>query len=144
MGYYTLGMAQELSVIVSDEDRVRLEAIVGERNRLLRHTQRARIVLLSAGASRPLPCVPVKVVSRSSGVCDWWRTEMITVYGAPPTRALRVVWMLEEMGLEYEIRQVDFAKRFEDTEFLAASPAGSIPGERTASERNERTASERN
>jgi len=68
------------------------------------------------------------VVSRSSGACDWWRTEMITVYGAPPTRALRVVWMLEEMGLEYEIRQVDFAKRFEDAEFLAASPAGSIPG----------------
>ena len=53
---------------------------------------------------------------------------MITVYGAPPTRALRVVWMLEEMGLEYEIRQVDFAKRFEDAEFLAVSPAGSIPG----------------
>src|SRR5947207_547604 len=55
-------------------------------------------------------------------------TEMITVFGAPPTRALRVVWMLEEMGLEYEIRPVDFAKRFEDAEFLAASPAGSIPG----------------
>ena len=53
---------------------------------------------------------------------------MITVYGAPPTRALRVVWMLEEMGLEYEIRQVDFAKRLEDAEFLAVSPAGSIPG----------------
>src|ERR1051326_8367743 len=53
---------------------------------------------------------------------------MITVYGAPPTRALRVVWMLEEMGLEYEIRPVDFGRRFEDAEFLAASPAGSIPG----------------
>jgi glutathione S-transferase len=53
---------------------------------------------------------------------------MITVYGAPPTRALRVIWMLEEMGLEYEIRPVDFAKRFEDAEFLAASPAASIPG----------------
>jgi len=39
-----------------------------------------------------------------------------------------VIWMLEEMGLEYEIRPVDFAKRFEDAEFLAASPAGSIPG----------------
>jgi glutathione S-transferase len=53
---------------------------------------------------------------------------MITVYGAPPTRALRVIWMLEEMGLEYKIRPVDFAKRFEDAEFLAASPAGAIPG----------------
>ena len=53
---------------------------------------------------------------------------MITVYGAPPTRALRVIWMLEEMSLEYEIRPVDFPKRFEDAEFLAASPAGSLPG----------------
>ena len=52
---------------------------------------------------------------------------MITVYGAPPTRALRVLWMLEEMGLPYEVRPVDFAKRFEDAEFLAASPTGSIP-----------------
>jgi hypothetical protein len=41
-------MAQELSVIVSDEDRARLQAIVCDRNRLLKHTQRARIVLLSA------------------------------------------------------------------------------------------------
>jgi glutathione S-transferase len=52
---------------------------------------------------------------------------MITVYGAPPTRALRVLWMLEEMGLEYEVRPVEFAKRFEDAEFMAASPTGSIP-----------------
>jgi len=47
-------MAQEFSVIVSDEDRVRLEAIVGDRNRLLKHTQRARIVLLSAERHRRL------------------------------------------------------------------------------------------
>lgn len=52
---------------------------------------------------------------------------MITVYGAPPTRALRVLWMLEEMNLPYEIRPVDFQKRFEDKEFMAISPAGSVP-----------------
>lgn len=52
---------------------------------------------------------------------------MITVFGAPPTRALRVLWMLEEMGLDYEVRPVDFAKRLEDAEFLAVSPAGSMP-----------------
>jgi glutathione S-transferase len=52
---------------------------------------------------------------------------MITVYGAPPTRALRALWMLEEMGLAYEVRHVDFSKRFEDAEFMAASPTGSIP-----------------
>ena len=52
---------------------------------------------------------------------------MITVYGAPPTRALRVLWMLEEMGLSYEVHPVDFATRFEDAELLAASPTGALP-----------------
>lgn len=53
---------------------------------------------------------------------------MITVYGAPPTRAMRVVWMLEEMGLPYEVKPIDFAKRMEDAEFLEASPTGAFPG----------------
>jgi glutathione S-transferase len=53
---------------------------------------------------------------------------MITVFGAPPTRAMRVVWMLEEMGLDYEIRLVDFPNRFKDKEFLSVSPAGFMPG----------------
>ena len=52
---------------------------------------------------------------------------MITVFGTPPTRALRVLWMLEEMGLAYEIRLVDFAQRHDDAEFLEASPTGSMP-----------------
>jgi hypothetical protein len=41
-------MAQELCIIVSDEDRAHLEAIIGCRNRPLKYVQRARIVLLSA------------------------------------------------------------------------------------------------
>ena len=41
-------MAQEVSVIVSDDDRVRLEAIVKARNHSHKHVQRAQIVLLSA------------------------------------------------------------------------------------------------
>ena len=41
-------MAQEVSVIVSDDDRVRLEAIVKERNHSHKHVQREQIVLLSA------------------------------------------------------------------------------------------------
>ena len=52
---------------------------------------------------------------------------MITVYGAPPTRAMRAIWMLEEMGLPYEVRRVDFAKRLEDADFLEVSPTGSFP-----------------
>ncbi|MBV8523412.1 MAG: glutathione S-transferase family protein [Acetobacteraceae bacterium] len=53
---------------------------------------------------------------------------MITVYGRPPSRSMRVIWMLEEMGLPYEVRPIDFAKRHEDKEFLDASPTGSFPG----------------
>jgi glutathione S-transferase len=52
---------------------------------------------------------------------------MITVYGAPPSRALRVCWMLEELNIPYEVRPIDFPKRFEDKEFMSVSPAGAIP-----------------
>ena len=51
---------------------------------------------------------------------------MITVYGAPPTRSLRVLWMLEEMGLSYEVRPVDFATREQDAEFTAINPAAAF------------------
>jgi glutathione S-transferase len=51
----------------------------------------------------------------------------ITVFGRPPTRALRVIWMLEEMGLAYRVRPVDFLTSAKDPEFLAANPAGLIP-----------------
>lgn len=53
---------------------------------------------------------------------------MIIVYGTPPTRSLRVVWMLEEMELPYEVRAIDFGKRLENAEFMEASPTGSFPG----------------
>jgi glutathione S-transferase len=52
---------------------------------------------------------------------------MITVYGQPPTRALRVIWMLEEMGVPYQVKAVDFAARAEDTDFIDANPVGSLP-----------------
>jgi transposase len=61
-------MVQELSVISSDEDRVRLEAIVGDRNRLLKQTQRARIVLLSA---ERLPVLQVAVRAGVSRPVVW-------------------------------------------------------------------------
>ncbi|MES2340380.1 MAG: glutathione S-transferase family protein [Pseudomonadota bacterium] len=51
---------------------------------------------------------------------------MITVYGEG--RGFRVVWLLEEMGLPYRLRDVDLLKGVEnDPEFLAINPAGFIP-----------------
>lgn len=53
---------------------------------------------------------------------------MIKLYGTPPTRVLRVIWLLNELGLEYEIHPVDLLKgeaRRED--FLALNPAAKVP-----------------
>ena len=51
---------------------------------------------------------------------------MITVWGEG--RGLRVVWLLEEMGLPYRLRDVDLLKGVEnDSEFLAVNPCGYIP-----------------
>ena len=51
---------------------------------------------------------------------------MITVYGEG--RGFRVVWLLEEMGLPYRLRDVDLLAGAEnDPEFLAINPAGFIP-----------------
>jgi len=51
---------------------------------------------------------------------------MITVWGEG--RGFRVVWLLEEMGIPYRIRQVDLLAGVEnDPEFLSINPGGFIP-----------------
>ena len=55
-------MAQEVSVIVGDDDRARLEVIVKDRNQRRKHVQRAQIVLLSADR------LPVAQVARRASV----------------------------------------------------------------------------
>ena len=55
-------MAQTVNVIVCAEDRERLHAIIGDRNRPLKHIQRAKIVLFSAER------FPVLEVARRAGV----------------------------------------------------------------------------
>lgn len=55
---------------------------------------------------------------------------MIAVYGSFPTRSLRVMWALEELGIDYEMRPVDLRKRMEDPEFIAINPSGFLPAMR--------------
>ena len=55
-------MAQEVSVIVGDDDRARLEVIVKDRNQRRKHVQRAQIKLLSAYR------LPVAEVARQASV----------------------------------------------------------------------------
>ena len=51
---------------------------------------------------------------------------MITVFGEG--RGFRVVWLLEEMGLAYRLRQVDLLAGVEhDAKFLAINPGGFTP-----------------
>ncbi len=51
---------------------------------------------------------------------------MITVFGEG--RGFRVVWLLEEMGLPYQLRPVNLLAGVEnDPEYLAINPAGFIP-----------------
>ncbi len=56
------GMAQTVNVIVPAEDRERLLAIFGDRNRPLKHVQRAKIILSSAER------LPVVEVARQAGL----------------------------------------------------------------------------
>jgi glutathione S-transferase len=51
------------------------------------------------------------------------------LYWCPRTRAVRVVWILEELGAEYERIPVDIRdpEGRRDPEFLATSPLGKVP-----------------
>lgn len=50
---------------------------------------------------------------------------MITLYFAPRTRAVRVRWLLEELGLPYELRRVPF--RPPSKVFAQDTPLGKFP-----------------
>ena len=53
---------------------------------------------------------------------------MLRLYGTPQTRTFRPLWMLEELGIPYELVRADFANG--DTrspEFLKINPNGHVP-----------------
>lgn len=53
---------------------------------------------------------------------------MMKLYGAPPTRALRVIWLLNELGLEYEMLPVDVLQgENQQQDFLTLNPAAKVP-----------------
>lgn len=50
------------------------------------------------------------------------------LYGFPPTRSIRVLWTLRELGVEHEFVSVDPGKgEHRRPEFLAMNPAGKLP-----------------
>ena len=50
---------------------------------------------------------------------------MIKVYHAPRTRSIRILWLLEELGLPYTIEKVAFAPQ--PMPFAQATPFGKVP-----------------
>lgn len=50
------------------------------------------------------------------------------LYYAPQTRAFRILWMLEELEVPYELERVDLAQREQKSErYLALNPMGKVP-----------------
>jgi glutathione S-transferase len=52
---------------------------------------------------------------------------MIKLYGIPRSRAIRVLWMLEELGVPYENVKVDFIDDVRKPEYLKINPNAHIP-----------------
>lgn len=52
---------------------------------------------------------------------------MITVFGGQTSRSIRVVWLMEEMGLDYQISQVNMLDEGDFAALRAVNPAGYIP-----------------
>lgn len=63
-------------------------------------------------------------------ICLFNPTElaMIKLYGTPPTRALRAIWLLNELGLDYEMHPVSIVdSENRQPDFLALNPAAKVP-----------------
>lgn len=53
---------------------------------------------------------------------------MIKVYHATNTRSIRVIWLLEELGIPYEIEKLSFAEpKIKSAAYLAIHPLGQVP-----------------
>jgi glutathione S-transferase len=52
---------------------------------------------------------------------------MITLYHCDAARSFRPLWMLEEMGLSYELKMLPFPPRVLAKDYLALNPLGTIP-----------------
>lgn len=53
---------------------------------------------------------------------------MLTIYGSPKSSAGRCFWTLEEVGLEYSTKSIDFqAKEHKSPEYLKINPNGKVP-----------------
>ena len=53
---------------------------------------------------------------------------MIKVYFASKTRAVRIIWLLEELNLPYELHRLNFSpKDLKSEEYRKVHPLGRVP-----------------
>ncbi len=52
---------------------------------------------------------------------------MIRLHHCPQTRSMRTLWLLHELGVEFEVVLHAFDKSLRDPEYLSLSPAGRVP-----------------
>ena len=52
---------------------------------------------------------------------------MVTLYQSTNSRSLRVLWLIEELGLPYQLESVEFPPRARSPSFLALNPLGTVP-----------------
>ena len=53
---------------------------------------------------------------------------MIALYHSPRTRSLRVLWLLEELGIPYELRTLAFtSESLKNPDYLRVHPLGKVP-----------------
>jgi glutathione S-transferase len=52
---------------------------------------------------------------------------MVTIYHAPNARSLRVLWVLEEMGVKAEVKSLPFPPRRLQPDYLSVNSAGTVP-----------------
>ena len=53
---------------------------------------------------------------------------MIQLYGNDRSRATRNIWMLEELGIDYERKMIDHVSgETKRTDFIAINPGGKVP-----------------
>ncbi len=52
---------------------------------------------------------------------------MIVLHHCPQTRSMRSLWLLHELGVDFEVVEHAFDKSLRDPAFLAVSPAGRVP-----------------
>ncbi|MEL6913276.1 MAG: glutathione S-transferase family protein [Pseudomonadota bacterium] len=52
---------------------------------------------------------------------------MIRLHHCPQTRSMRVLWLLHELGVDFDLREWPFDKTLRSPDFLALNPAGRVP-----------------